>query len=231
MFYLDLDEIDSIARSSRWLSRNRANLFAFRDRDHLQKPGKDVKDSLLSYLKDQGMVEEPGRILLLTHLNTWGYTFNPVSFYYVFSISGKPLCAVAEINNTFGEMKPFFLGSECFDGNTFRSRQTKYFYISPFMDMDTELDFNLALPGNRLQIQINDYQENRKFFLSTLVGKRVPLTDRMLFFYFLRFPAITISILLSIHWQAMKLWLRGLPYHKKTDQLELQREVYHGRSA
>lgn len=231
MFYLDLDELDMLTSKFRLLSRNRFNIFSFRDRDHLQLAGSSVKENILAYLSSKGVDGSEFRIGLLTNLATFGYVFNPVSFYFCFDRSNNPVCAVTEVGNTFGELKPYFFNDEQFENNTFSKKTTKYFYVSPFIDMDTEFDFQLAVPGSELNIKIDDFQHGRKFFISTLTGKRNAISDAALIRYFLRFPFITLQIITLIHWQALKLFLKKLNYHKKNDHLELQREVYHGRHA
>ena len=231
MFYIDLDEIDGLCRQFRLLSRNRFNMFSFRDRDHLQLSGVTVKDNILAYLSSKGVDGSELRISLLTNLAAFGYTFNPVSFYFCFDKNNRPVYAIAEVGNTFGELKPYFFSGEQLENDTFVKRTTKYFYVSPFIDMDTEFDFQLGVPSETLNIKINDFQDGKKFFISTLTGKRQALSDAALVRYFLRFPFITLQIITLIHWQALKLFLKKLNYHKKNDYLELQREVYHGRHA
>lgn len=233
MFYLDLDEIDSLAARLWWMSRNRFNLFNFRDKDHLQLPRekpdttKNVRQHIVDYLRLSGITEGLGRIMLLTNLCTLGYQFNPVSFYFCYDEQGQPLCSVVEVCNTFLEMKPYLLGRKTMTANGFRMNTTKHFYVSPFTDMDTDFDFDLQIPGEKLQIRIDDYDRSgKRFFISTLSGKRRPLTDARLLLYFLSFPLITVKVITLIHWQALKLWLKKIPYHKKTDDIHLQREVF-----
>jgi DUF1365 family protein len=231
MFYLDLDEIDVLSERLWFLSRNRLNLFSFRDRDHLKLSGRTVKENILEYLSANGMDLKGGRVMLLTNLATLGYAFNPVSFYFCFNDQNAPVCAVAEVGNTYGELKPYFFGGDKLQNGSFIDRTTKYFYVSPFVDMDTEFDFKLAVPDENLNIQINDFQNSKKFFVSSLTGRQEKLSDGALLWFFLRFPFITLQVITLIHWQALKLYLKKLPYHKKNDNLDLQREVYHGRHA
>jgi DUF1365 family protein len=233
MFYLDLDEIDHLHQKLKFMSRNRFNLFNFRDKDHLQLPRdkpdttKNIRQHITQYLQNHGVYIGAGRIMVLTNLCTLGYQFNPVSFYFCYNEAGEPVCSVVEVCNTFLEMKPYFLGADTKQGDHFKLNTVKYFYVSPFIDMDTNFDFNLQIPGNKLQVQIDDYdKEGKRFFISTLSGKAVPLTDAKLLQYFFSFPLITVKVIWLIHWQAFKLWLKKLHFHKKTDQIELQRGVY-----
>jgi DUF1365 family protein len=150
-----------------------------------------------------------------------------VSFYFCYDEQDQPVCSVVEVCNTFLEMKPYFLGSNTLQGDRFKFNTTKYFYVSPFTEMDTNFDFDLELPGEKLKVRIDDYdKDGNRFFISTLNGEKRALTDAQLLQYFFSFPLITLKIIVSIHWQALKLWLKKIPFHKKSDGMPLQREVY-----
>lgn len=233
MFYLDLDEIDHLSKRLNFMSRNRFNLFNFRDKDHLQLPRekpdttKNVRQHITDYLAQNGVNIGKGRIMVLTNLCTLGYQFNPVSFYFCYDDQGNSVCSVVEICNTFREMKPFFLGEDTLNNNTYHLNTTKYFYVSPFIDMDTQFDFSLQVPSDKLQIKIDDYNKaGHRFFMSTLSGQRKPLTDANLLLYFISFPLITLKVIGAIHWQALKLWLKKIPYYQKDANKDLQKEVY-----
>jgi DUF1365 family protein len=233
MFYLDLDEIDSLSKKMKFMSRNRFNLFNFRDKDHLQLPrenpdtSKNVRQHITDYLQANGVNIRAGRIMVLTNLCTLGYQFNPVSFYFCYDEQNNPVCSIVEVCNTFLEMKPYFLGADTRLKDQFKLNTEKYFYVSPFIEMDTSFDFDLHIPDEKLQIKIDDYDKaGKRFFISTLSGERRPLKDSTLLYYFLSFPLITLKIIGLIHWQALKLWLKKTPYHHKNDDLELQKEVF-----
>jgi hypothetical protein len=229
LFCLDLDSLDEDLAKIHFAERNRFSLFSFYDKDHLQLSGQNtalpVRGQLNAYLAQQGISTPPARVLLVTNLRLLGYVFNPVSFYFCYDKSGVPVCAVAEVQNTFREMKLFFLGRECFDGKQFRKRVIKYFYVSPFIDHDAEFDFQLTLPGEKLNIRIDDYKEDRRFFISTLTGKRKELTNTRLLGYFFRFPFITLQIITLIHWNALLLWMKNIRFFRKNELPELQRDV------
>ncbi|RWY52633.1 DUF1365 domain-containing protein [Mucilaginibacter gilvus] len=233
MFYLDLDEIAGLSKRFRLMSRNRFNLFSFRDKDHLQLPRekpdttKNIREHINAYLAENGITNPPKRIMVLTNLCTLGYQFNPVSFYFCYNEADEPICSVVEVCNTFREMKPYFLGADTKQDEGFKLNTEKYFYVSPFIDMDTNFDFDLQIPGDKLQVRIDDYDKaGKRFFISTLTGLRKPLTDSNLLLYFISFPLITLKVIGLIHWQAMKLWLKKLPFHKKGDDAGLQKGVY-----
>src|SRR5471030_508963 len=126
MFYLDLDEIDTLHKKLKLMSRNRFNLFNFKDSDHLQLPidkpdtSKNIREQLGDYLATHGVDIGKGRIMVLTNLSTLGYQFNPVSFYFCYDEQEEPFCSVVEVCNTYLEIKPYFLGMGTQTDDTFR---------------------------------------------------------------------------------------------------------------
>lgn len=225
MFYLDLDELDTIAATLRIVGRNHLNIFSFRDSDHLGEKGRSTKENIAGFLRNHGIELGRGKIRLLTHLRTFGHVFNPVSFYFCSHENGEPLCAVAEVGNTFREMKAFILRKEDRQDGAFRKKEEKFFYVSPFMDLDTSFDFALNPPAEQLRVQIDDYKEGKKLFISTLTGSRRPLNDRTLISYSVRIPFVTLKVIGLIHFQAALLWLKRLPYHRKSENPHMQKDM------
>jgi len=230
MFWLDLDEIDTISKKFSLISHNRFNVFSFRDSDHVQLPAdkpdtsKNTKQQVLDYLQSQNVKTTNPRIYLLTNLRTFGHQFNPVSFYFVYE-NEQPVCCIAEVSNTFGEMKLFLLGEETLKDNVFTYQTKKYFYVSPFIDHDVDFAFQLHLPSDKLNLRIDDYRNGERFFIATLTGKKRELTGARLLGYTLRFPFITLKVIGLIHWNALLLWLKKVPYRKKGKHIELQKDV------
>lgn len=224
LFYLDLDEINELAGKYLLLGKNRFNAFSFYDRDYFkEKPGETLKEKVAGYLRSQGIELGDGKIMLLTHLRTMGYLFNPVSFYFCFGKDGDPVCAIAEVTNTFREMKLYLLKKKR-DG-IFEEKHEKLFYVSPFIDMDVWFDFRVKIPGKKLDIHIDDFRNGEKFFFSSLAGEQKPITGKRLMGYACRYPLITFKVIVLIHWQALRLWLKGVGYHKKNANRHLQRDV------
>ncbi len=232
MFYIDLDEIGLLKKKLLLFSHNKFNFFGFRDKEHIQLPidkpdrSKSTREHIVLYLKEKGITITNERIMILTNLNVLGYNFNPVSFYYVFSKNNEPICSIAEVGNTFGELKPYLLTNENLSGNKYHLNTTKYFYVSPFFDHDSNFDFNLTIPDEKLNIRIDTLKSEERVFISTLTGNKKPLTNLNLFWYSIRFPLITLKIITLIHWNALLLWTKKLPYHKKSEHENLQKDVF-----
>jgi len=232
MFYIDLDELDELHRQNWLFSRNRLNWFTFRDRDHIKLPyygsdrTKSVKENVIEYLNTQNITWKGGTIMLLTNVTTLGHSFNPISFYLCFDKHKKPICSIAEVCNTHDEMKLYILNKSCLESNTFRRLVPKYFYVSPFADLDSSFDFIFTIPDDSMHMRVDDYQNNKRFLLTSLRGERKKLNDINLFVYGIRFPLITIKIITLIYWQAFMLYLKRLPHQNKKFNLHLQRDLY-----
>ncbi len=232
MFYIDLDEVTLLTKKLWMFSNEKFNFFSLRKSEHIQLPidkpdtKKNIKEQISIYLSQNNIEIGNGKIMLLTNLNVLGYNFNPVSFYYCFDESSQPLCVVAEIGNTFGEIKPFLLNKNNLSKNIFHLNTTKYFYVSPFIDHDTNFDFNLAIPDQKLNIRIDDHKNEKRFFISTLTGTKKYLNNFNLIWYSIRFPFITLKIITLIHWNALLLWMKKIPFHKKEEEQEKQKDVF-----
>ncbi|HKJ89597.1 MAG TPA: DUF1365 domain-containing protein, partial [Oceanipulchritudo sp.] len=213
MWHLDLDEIGDVCRASPLISHNRFNVYAFRDDDHLYLGKATLRENIETYLSDNGIPEKPARITLLTNLRTFGYVFNPVSFYFCYDSRDTPLAVVVEVHNTFGELKPFLLDQSQLAGNRFHATHPKLFYISPFSGLDERLEIKVELPQSRLALYVNTYRhgEEKPFFRSSLTGHAIPLRNRSLLAASLRFPFVTLKVISLIHWHALKLYLKRVP--------------------
>ena len=200
-FYIDLDEIDALVAKIPWISRNRFNVFSWYDRDHI-----DVR----ALLREHGL-GDPRRIAIVTNLRIAGYVFNPVSFYFCFDEHDDAYAAVAEVNNTFGETKPYVLTAE---GGRFDSTQKKQFYISPFIAHDSDMRMRLAVPSERLGLVVDDYENGEHVLHTAMTGRNVVLTSSRLLAFAAKYPLLTLRIITAIHWHALRLWWKRVPWHR-----------------
>ncbi|MCB1100529.1 MAG: DUF1365 domain-containing protein [Verrucomicrobiae bacterium] len=227
---LDLDELPQLSRRLLLFSRNRFNVFTFRDSDHLDLGKADLRANLEEWLKGQGIeLPEGSRIRLVTLPRIMGYIFNPVCFYFISSPNGEPLHAVVEVCNTFREVKPWLIEAPA--GTTFRRTVPKHFYVSPFTSLTTQFDFRLKVPGERIEIHIDDIEDSKTTLVSWIRGTRKELTNARLFWFTVRYPALTLQVIAKIHWQALRLWAKRLPVFRKGDAPELQRDLLHPHSS
>jgi DUF1365 family protein len=244
MMAVDLDELGTLGRRMPFLSVNRRNLFSFREADYMPTgeplhngelrppagPAGGLRDRVLSYLGERGVDIPGGRIVLLTLPRVAGYLFNPVSFYFCYDSAGRPAAAIAEVTNTFREMKQYFLGPKALTGQagreTFQSRVPKFFYVSPFSDVDVAFDFHLRAPDDGLSIRIDDYKGDERTLASALTGRRRPFTPARLAWYAVKYPLITVKVIALIHFHALLLRLKRVPWFAKAARPVDQRELY-----
>ena len=232
MFYLDVDleELPELSRKLWLFGYNKRNFYSFRDSDHLDL-GVDggLRGSIAAWLKENGIeLRSDDRIRLVTLPRVLGYIFNPVCFYFVMR-DDEAIHVLVEVCNTFREVKPYLIETPKAPGR-FELTAPKHFYVSPFTSLTAQFNFRVNVPNDKLEIHIDDQEEGKTILVSCLRGERKPLTDRRLLWYALRFPLLTAQVMIKIHWQALKLWLKRLPYFRKRADPDLQRDLYRPHS-
>jgi DUF1365 family protein len=231
MFCVDLDDLAELDRRVFGFSHNRFNLFSIDDRDHVDLGHAGIRANLTAWLAGQGIAcPDDAKIRLVTFPRVFGYGFNPVSFYYIDSQSGAPLIAVAEVVNTFREMKLYAMESVGTDGIWHR-RVAKNFYVSPFSDPGMEFDFNLGLPGDKWRVNIDDYDAGERILLSAVRGEQRALSSARLIWYTFKYPLLSLRIIGLIHWHALLLWIKRVPFFRKSGRREVQLDVMRPHSS
>lgn len=210
MALVDVDRVEELMRVSRLTSHNRWNWATFDDRDHLGDPAQPLRARLATDARAQGLELPDGPILLLTHLRYLGYCFNPVSFFYLFDRAGALRLVMAEVNNTFGGSHNYWLRPDP-ASRTFRSAAEKSLYVSPFMPPDLSYAFAFTPPANRLVVHMDTVRDGTVLFDATLSLERRPWSAREIRRQLMRHPAMTAQVMAGIHWQAVKLWWKGVP--------------------
>lgn len=220
VFYLliDVDRIDEAARGMRLFSHNRFNLLAFHDRDHGDGKHGGLRCWAERVLAGASIVIEGGRIRLLCLPRVLGFGFNPISLWYCEHRDGSLRAVIAEVRNTFGERHAYLLAS----GGaplTYEQPQDKdkCFHVSPFMDLAGRYRFLLSEPGERLRVVIHETREGVPILDATLAAERRALTDWAALRHALRLPLMTLKVVAAIHWEALKIGLRGARFHRKPE--------------
>jgi DUF1365 family protein len=210
MALLDIDRISELMRVSAVTSHNRWNLASFDDRDHLGDPRRPLRERLVVDAARQGIELPAGPIFLLTHLRYLGYCFNPVSFFYCFDRAGHLRVVLAEVSNTFGGTHNYWLRPDP-AARTFRTSASKSLYVSPFMPVDLEYTFAFTPPAGRLVAHMAASQAGTVGFDATLSLERRPWNAAEIRRVLVRYPAMTATVMAEIHWQALRLWWKGVP--------------------
>lgn len=214
MVYLDLAEVET-AFAGRWLwSASRLAAARFRREDHLGDPALPLDRCVRDLVLERTGRRPEGAIRLLTHLAYYGWCFNPVSFYYCFDRAGALEAVVAEVTNTpWLERHCYVLDrrASLTPGEALTWRAPKLMHVSPFMKMEQEYVWTLSAPGARLTVHMENLERGRKIFDATMTMSRVEICGRSLAWALLRWPFMTFLVVWGIHWQALKLWLKGVP--------------------
>lgn len=232
MAFLDIDRIPEIMGRSRWTSYNRWNWASFEERDHpFAGEPVSLRQRVEAEAQRQGLECPDGPIFLLTHLRYLGYCFNPISLFYCYDRAGQLRSVLAEVRSTFGETTPYWLGDwntldAARDGNAFRYRCGKTMHVSPFMAMEHDYEFTLTAPADRLVAHMNTPVAGtaRNFFDATLTLERREWTSANLFAVLARHPWMTAKVIGAIHWQALRLWLKGVPVFTHPDRIQPARK-------
>lgn len=214
---IDIDRLAEADKASPLFSVNRSNLACFRESDHVDEIGQPIRQFVDNLLANAGVIGPTGRVLLLCYPRIFGYVFNPISVYFVYGKDNDDLVAVIyAVRNTFGErhtyVAPIRRGELGPAG--VRQERTKIFHVSPFIDMGARYHFRVLPPGRIVRLRIHETENGEPLLAATFVGTAKPLATSTLAACLLKIPFMTWKIMVGIHWEALKIWLKGAKFHK-----------------
>ena len=215
LMYLDLEELPKLFDKRWFWSATGRALARFRRTDHIGDAAEPLDATVRTLVESEVGRRPEGPIRLLTNLSYYGYCFNPVSFYYCFDAAGESVeFIVAEVNNTpWGETDTYVLSCDT-TKRSWRFASKKKMHVSPFMPMDVAYRWAMSAPAEKLSVYIANAKDGKKFFDATMALERRAISGRSLAGVLLRFPFMTLKVLLAIHWEALRLWAKGCPYHE-----------------
>tara|TARA_B100001115_G_scaffold145308_1_gene113477 strand:+ start:694 stop:1452 length:759 start_codon:yes stop_codon:yes gene_type:complete len=210
---IDLSELDILDKKINYFSYNKFNLISFFDKDHGERDGSSIVEWVKKNLNENGLNTENIKIKLLCYPRILGYVFNPLSVFYVYDINEKLVSILYEVKNTFGEQHTYIFRVE--NNSLLQHNCEKKFHVSPFIEMDCNYFFRILKPAEKISVIIDQYQSNEKILYASQDGKRADFTSSELIKSYLKHPLMTFKIISAIHFEAFKLWIKGIRFIKK----------------
>jgi uncharacterized protein len=216
---IDLDRLAAADRQSPLFGVNRAALYSFHERDHGDRDGASLRGYAQRCAAQHDIGLDGGRVWLLCYPRLLGHTFNPLSVYFCYRADGALSLVIYEVRNTFGEIHPYVLPvrpGEVTEAGL-RQQQDKLFYVSPFIAMAMRYHFRVSPPGEQVRLRILETDCDGPLLSATFSGQRRALTTSALLRAFFSLPLVTLKIVAAIHWEALRLRLKGLRLVERPD--------------
>jgi DUF1365 family protein len=207
---IDLDELEALSGRLRLFSRNRWAPICFRDTDHGDGTPGGLRRWVEARLEHAGLDVYRPRIEVLAYPRLWGYVFNPLTVYFCRDGRERLRAILYEVSNTFGEKLTYVIPVDAASAIV-RQRIQKRHYVSPFVPMEASYEFFIKPPTDRISIRIDEYDADGFLLRAVFAGKRRSLTDLNLLWLLLRYPLMTFKVTAAIHFEAMRLWVKGVP--------------------
>ena len=211
---IDLSELNQLHNRVNLFSYNRFNLVSFYDKDHGDRDGTSLIEWVTKNLKKNNISTENIKIKLLCYPRILGFVFNPLSVFYVYNHSNQLIAILYEVKNTFGEQHTYIFRVEK-DNNLIQNDCSKKFHVSPFIEMKCNYFFRILKPEDKISVIIDQYDSEGKILYASQDGVRTDLNSKYLLKSYIKHPIMTFKIILAIHYEAFKLWAKGIKFIKK----------------
>ena len=212
--FLDLDEINELDQKIPFFSYNKFNILSFFDKDHGYRDGSSIKNWLIHVLQKKNISTINIKIKILCYPRIFGYVFNPLSIFFIYDADSNPIAILYEVKNTFGEQHTYVFKIDIKNKQILNNCKKK-FYVSPFMDLESKYFFKVLIPNERLSVIIDQRDKEGKLLFASQDGERVKLSSKNLLISYLKHPLMTLKIISAIHYEALKLWIKGIKLVKK----------------
>ena len=210
---IDLSDLNYLNKKISFFSYNSFNLISFFDKDHGDRDGSSLIDWVKKNLIQNNINSENIKIKLLCYPRIFGYVFNPLSVFFVYDQNENLISILYEVKNTFGEQHTYIFKAE--NNNLLQHNCSKKFHVSPFIEMNCNYFFRILRPSEKISVVIDQYQLNEKILFASQDGKRVDFNSKELLKSYLKHPLMTFKIISAIHFEAFKLWIKGIKFIKK----------------
>ena len=211
---LDISEIDILDKSLKIFSYNKFNIVSFYDADHGPRDGTSIKEWVIKNLNNNRINTENIKIKLLCYPRIFGYVFNPLSVFFIYNKKSELISILYEVKNTFGEQHTYVFKTKE-NENYIKHTCKKKFHVSPFIEMDCTYFFKILKPSEKISVIIDQYDEEGKLLYASQDGDRIEFNNKNLVLSYLRHPFMTFKIIVAIHFEAFKLWTKGIKFVKK----------------
>lgn len=211
MILVDIDNIQAVTRRSWLWSLNKPNIASFYESDFLVQYDGSLREKANAVLENAGVKQPPAKIFLLSNWRYFGYIINPISCYYCYNENNKLENMILEVTNTpWKERKVYVL--PCETAQKFQYIQfAKELHVSPFFAMDMIYHLHASEPVAKLALHLENHQDNNKVFDATLTLDKQDISGAHLLLGLIRYPLMTLTVFMAIHWQALKLFLKKVP--------------------
>ena len=212
--FIDLAELNEIEKKINFFSYNKFNLISFFDIDHGPRDGSSIEDWVKQNLEGVGISNKQVKIRLLCYPRIFGYVFNPLSIFFVYDENDYLISILYEVKNTFGEQHTYVFKTEK-GRRLIENSCNKKFHVSPFIEMECKYYFKILIPENKLSVIINQSDDTGKLLYASQDGIKKKLNSKNLILSYITHPLMTFKIIGAIHYEALKLWLKGIKFVKK----------------
>ena len=211
---IDLSEIYLLEKELTLFSYNKFNVLSFYDVDHGPRDGSSIVEWVKENMTKNNISTEGISIKLLCYPRIWGYVFNPLSVFFVYDKNSHLISILYEVKNTFGEQHTYVFKLEKTE-QLIKHNCRKKFHVSPFIEMNCTYFFTITKPGKKILVYIDEYENEDKLLVALQEGVKVNLNNNTLLKNYFFHPLMSFKIILAIHFEAFRLWIKGVKFIKK----------------